>query len=155
MPLPAAWVDKIFSRLALAYGRDFLARWEGQEMAEVKADWARELQGFADMPYAIAHGLENIPADKPPTAKQFRAICNTVPARQLMGLPAPAEKPSAGVAARIATIAQAACNDPRAWASRLRDIELNRGGELPSGQIMTRAQREMWRTALRMEEVAE
>ena len=38
--------------------------------------------------------------------------------------------------------------DYKAWARRLRDIELNRGGELPNGRKMTRAQREMWRTAL-------
>ena len=41
--------------------------------------------------------------------------------------------------------------DPKAWARRLQRIELEQGGILPSGSKMTRAQREMWRTALESE----
>lgn len=38
MSLPAAWIDKIFTKLTLAYGRDFLGRWEGHrpERCEVR-----------------------------------------------------------------------------------------------------------------------
>jgi hypothetical protein len=147
MSLPASWVDRIFEKLTVAYGHDFLRRWEGLDMAMVKADWAEELAGYGSMPYAIKYGIEHLPADKPPTAKQFRAICNTVPVATQMALPAPLEKPSPAVLERIASVGVVA-GDPRAWANRLRDIELNHGGYMPNGLKMTRAAREMWRTAL-------
>lgn len=72
----ASLVEAIFTKSALVYGRDFLGRWEGQDLNEVKADWERELSGFLHNPAAVAYGLQNLPADKPPTVLQFRAICN-------------------------------------------------------------------------------
>ena len=61
MSLPAAWTDKIFKKMTLAYGRDFLARWEGIDLNDVKSDWSHELAGFADHPEAIAYALANLP----------------------------------------------------------------------------------------------
>lgn len=153
MSLPASWVDRIFEKLTVAYGHDFLRRWEGLDMAMVKADWADELAGYGSMPQAIKYGLDNLPADKPPTAKQFRAICNTVPMATHLALPAPVEPQSEAVRARVAAVGQVA-GDPKAWAKRLRDIELNHGGYMPNGLKMTRAAREMWRTALESEAAA-
>lgn len=77
--LPLPWVQKIFQKLNLVYGRDFLSRWEGQELGAVMGDWAHELRGFADKPQAIAYALQHLP-EKPPTVLQFRAICNASPA---------------------------------------------------------------------------
>lgn len=153
MSLPAAWVDRIFDKLTVAYGHEFLRRWEGLDQALVKADWAHELAGFEAMPYAIKHGLENLPMDKPPTARSFRALCNTVPMATNLGLAAPSAKPPPAVAARLASVG-AVAGDPKAWARRLRDIELSAGGELPNGRHLTGAQREMWRTALAAEQEA-
>lgn len=93
MSLPAPWVDKIFAKLALAYGRDFLARWEGLEIADVKADWAHELGGFAVQPEAIAYALQHPPV-KAPTVIEFRAICRQAPAPEAPRLEAPKADPA-------------------------------------------------------------
>jgi hypothetical protein len=76
MSLPEAWVDRIFEKLSLVYGHQFLSRWDGMAMADVKADWAHELRGFQQNPRAISYGLEHLPAGRPPTVLEFRAICN-------------------------------------------------------------------------------
>lgn len=90
--LPAAWVEKVFQKLSLVYGRDFLSRWEGQDLAEVQADWAHELAGYINAPHAIKYALENLP-DKPPTVLQFRATCRLAPAPSVPRLPEPALSP--------------------------------------------------------------
>ena len=65
--LPLAWVEKVFRKLTVVYGRDFMARWEGQEINDVIEDWAEELAGFVNWPEAIAWALKNLPDSKPPT----------------------------------------------------------------------------------------
>lgn len=77
--LPAAWVDSIFSRLAVRYGTAFTDKWRDVDPALVKADWGRELGGFADKPECIAHALENLPPIKAPTVSEFRFIANGAP----------------------------------------------------------------------------
>jgi hypothetical protein len=89
----ASLVDAIFTKCALVYGRDFLSRWEGQDLAEVKADWERELSGFLNQPAAVLHALQNLPADKPPTVLQFRAICNRYEAPRPLELAPPKADP--------------------------------------------------------------
>lgn len=74
MSLPMPWIEKIFQKLALTYGRDFIGRWEGIPLEEVKADWAHELSGYQQSPNAIHYALTNLPL-KPPTVYEFRAIC--------------------------------------------------------------------------------
>lgn len=86
-------VDLIFTKCGLVYGRDFLSRWEGMDIGEVKADWRRELGSFLNDPQAIKYGLENLPADKPPTVLQFRAVCNRRPDPPVAMLPAPKPTP--------------------------------------------------------------
>ena len=68
MTMPSSWVDKIFQKLTLVYGRDFLGRWEGVPLEEVKDDWAHELSGYENAPAAISYALQNLPP-KPPTCK--------------------------------------------------------------------------------------
>lgn len=86
-------VDLIFTKCSLVYGRDFLSRWEGLDLAEVKADWVRELGGLLRSPAAIVYGLERLPVDRPPTVLQFRALCIGAPGDVRRGvdlaLPAP------------------------------------------------------------------
>lgn len=79
MNLPAHWVDKIFTKLTLAYGRDFLGRWEGVSLVDVKADWAHELAGYQNAPDVLAYVLQNLPAGKPPTVYDFRLMCSNAP----------------------------------------------------------------------------
>lgn len=68
-------VDLIFAKCALIYGRDFAGKWEGMNLVEVKADWARELGVWLYRPKAVLHALERLPADRPPNVLQFRALC--------------------------------------------------------------------------------
>lgn len=77
MSLPDAWVDRIFDKLTVVYGHQFLSRWDGMELADVKADWAHELRGFAQNLGALKYGLEHLPVSKPPSVLEFRAICNS------------------------------------------------------------------------------
>jgi hypothetical protein len=95
MPIP--WVEKIFQKLILTYGRDFTGRWEGVPMEEVKADWAHELDGYQNNPSAIKYALQNLPA-KPPTVYEFRAICQRGPLESVPAL----EKPSATYTPEVA-----------------------------------------------------
>lgn len=75
---PASLVEMIFAKCALVYGRDFLSRWEGLPLAEVKADWERELGGWLNRPHAVRHALENLP-ERPPHVLTFRAMCERAP----------------------------------------------------------------------------
>jgi hypothetical protein len=80
--LPGDWVDQIFRKLSIRYGRQFMARWDGINEADVKSDWADVLGGFLRRPDAIAFALDNLPTDHPPTATQFRDLCNAMPAER-------------------------------------------------------------------------
>jgi hypothetical protein len=79
MSLRAEFVDVLFDRLSLRYGRAFLARWKGLDLQAVKADWARELSSYAERPDAIEHALALADPAEPPTAAQFRDLCSTPP----------------------------------------------------------------------------
>lgn len=91
MSLPSVWVDRIFTKLSLVYGRDFLSRWEGLELDDVKADWAHELSGMAVRPERIKYALEHLPASKPPTVLDFRVLCMQAQFDELPALPAPSD----------------------------------------------------------------
>lgn len=86
MSLPLPWVEKIFEKLTLVYGRGFLNRWEGIDLAAVKADWAHELADFEheNTRMKIAFALANLPTDKPPTVLEFRKIAWSAPHVELV-----------------------------------------------------------------------
>lgn len=142
MPLPASWVERIFQKLSLVYGRDFISRWEGQEMAAVMADWGHELDGWQHQPEAIRYALEHLPVDKPPTVLQFRALCNRRPEPTALAITNDVRAEPEKVAALAASITRAPQNDHRAWARALRDRE-------QGGERLSMAQRDAWRTALK------
>lgn len=147
MSLQSAWIDALFAKLAVRYGAAFMRQWPDADIEAVKADWADVLDGLSGV--SIRYGLENLPADKPPNALQFRAICNRRPDEAPLAIAHKALAEPEKVAALVASVKTEQARDTKAWARRLKDIEENRGGILPSGQKMTRAQREMWRDALR------
>lgn len=124
MSLPTKWVEALFTKLQLTYGRDFLGRWEGVNLADVKTDWGHELAGFERHPECIAYALAHLPA-KAPTVMEFRAVCRLAPraevaevAGQLERTPAAPERVAAELAklAPLRTRAQAESKD---WARRL------------------------------------
>jgi hypothetical protein len=87
--LPDAWIDRIFDKLALTYGRAWAAKWDGLDVGAVKTNWANELAGLEAQPEAIRYGLMNLPADRPPTVLEFRAIARRCPAPNLPRLGTP------------------------------------------------------------------
>lgn len=144
MSLPLPWIEKIFQKLTLAYGRDFLGRWEGVPIADVKTDWADCLSGFGGQPQAIAWALANLPDSKAPTAQEFRAICRRAPAPDVPRLPEPKADPArmAAELARLAPVraatAATAFVDHRAWAKRL--IARHDAGEVLNRATLCMAQ---------------
>lgn len=123
MSLPAPWIDKIFTKLTLAYGRDFIARWEGIELNDVKSDWGHELAGFAEHPEAIAYALANLPP-KAPSVIEFRALARRAPLPEVKLLEAPRANPER-VASELAKLApmrvrkSAEVQGGNEWAHRL------------------------------------
>ena len=89
MALPLSWVDRIFDKMMLTYGRDFTGRWDGLPMASVKNDWAHELSGFEVHPEAIKHALLNLNPTKPPTVLEFRNMAANAPKMATIELPLP------------------------------------------------------------------
>ena len=141
MSLPAAWVDRLFQKLAVTYGRDFTSRWEGMNADDVKADWGRELAGFAQSPDSIKYGLENLPADKPPTVLQFRDLCRRMPSKAPLALPPPDPNPEVAKAAIGALKRLSGASGSKAWAEALKRSE-EKGGRL------TKFQRDAWREVI-------
>ncbi len=99
MQLPASWVDSLFARLAVRYGSAWTAKWEGLDMAAVRADWADELAGYAARPDAIRHALGHLPPDRPPNVSQFLLLCRNSPEPMpaLLKAPAPTDEEKAKV----------------------------------------------------------
>ena len=139
MSLQTAWVDKIFTKLTLAYGRDFLGRWEGVSITDVKTDWAHELAAFGQWPEAIAHALSNLSA-KPPTVYEFREIAYKCHREKPMQLEAPA-KQNPEIVARVkeALAAPGGVVDHKSWARKI--LMEHKGGikKNPTSLAMARA----------------
>lgn len=144
MSLPIEWTEKIFKKLSLAYGRDFLGRYEGVPLADVKTDWSHELSGFEAHPEAIKHALQNLHPSKPPTVFEFRNICAQAPKMAAVELPRPPQDPAivAAIRSRIHG-ADRAPSGMRDWARRLKASH-------ESGGRLTRYQVNSYRQALGM-----
>lgn len=122
MSLPIAWVDKLFEKLAIRYGREFLGRWEGMPIADIKTDWSDVLSGFRDHPDSIAWALDNLPEVKAPTATEFRALCRKAPAPNVPQLEAPkaSRERMAAELEKLAPIVKRKEVDQKDWARRLK-----------------------------------
>lgn len=142
MSLPAAWVDRIFHRLTMVFGRDFLSRYEGLSTDDVKAECAEDLAGFQQSPAAIKFALEILPSDKPPTSLQFRDLCRKAPQYAPKALPAPAPDPAIAAKA-LEALKPARRTDPLQWAHDLKERE---GRD--ARKSLTEFQRKAWREAL-------
>lgn len=150
--LPDSWVDEIFARMTVAYGSDWIMKWEGVDAAAVKQQWAKDLGGFVNRKDAIIHALEHLPVDRAPNSMQFRVICMNAPYDDPMpALPAP-ELP--GMPPRKADISrlqdamerykqlrEELKKKPRQWAYDLQEREKR-------GDHLSEWQRRAWRDAL-------
>lgn len=135
MSLPADWVDYVFSKLTLVYGRDFLSRWEGLDIDVVKADWAKELDGYDRHPALLEHAFTHLP-ERPPTVIEFRRIAKAGPDIQPEQMrlgndrtPASAEFIAAEVK-RLQPLLRTLPRDPRQWARDL--VARHESGRRPS-----------------------
>lgn len=149
MPLHNSWVERIFTRMGLRYGDAWVRKWEGFDIALVKADWAHELDGVsAD---SIVYALGYLPSDWPPTVSAFKEICNRAPEPERPRLNEP--KPDPEVAAQVMASMPRfqGPKDPKAWARALKEREEQHRGVLVSGKKMTITQKAMWRAALGVE----
>lgn len=95
MSLPSSWVDHLFTKLATTYGAPFLAQYTDVDIKDVKADWGDFLAHYEQHPKALSFALENLPADKPVNALQFRNLCRQAPVPDVPALPPPAPNPTA------------------------------------------------------------
>ena len=121
MSLPLPWINRIFDKLALVYGRDFLDRWGGIPIAQVKTDWCHELAGFENHPDAIKHALQTLPMDRPPTVYQFRDAAPKAPKMAAIELPLPPPDP-VFVKKLVSQLSKPVQNDHgmKDWAYRLK-----------------------------------
>lgn len=92
MSLPRQWVERIFEKLAVVYGQDFVRLWEGMDMDRVMDDWANRLAPYERAKHALQFALENLPA-RPPNCIQFEAIAQRAPAKPMVQLEAPRADP--------------------------------------------------------------
>lgn len=146
MPMPAYWIDKIFDKLTMVYGHQFIGRWSGLDLSKVKADWAHELDGIENRPKAIAYALQHLDPDNPPTVLQFREICRRAPEPKQPALPAPEVNQAAAAAAIERAVMQA--TKPK------HDVLHNQREHMRleiQGVKLNKAQRDFWRIALRSE----
>lgn len=122
MSLPIAWVDKLFEKLSIRYGRDFLGRWEGMPIADIKTDWSDVLSGFKGHPDSIAWALDNLPESKAPTATEFRALCRKAPTPNVPQLEAPkaSRERMAAELEKLEPIVKRKEIDMKDWARRLK-----------------------------------
>lgn len=148
--LDARWIDRIMTKLALAYPGRFPPRAVPVDL--LKDEWARELSGLSAED--IKHAMQNLPGDHPPNAIQFKAICHSRP--KPFNLPTPiaytAPTPVQVETNRALVAAFDARKGPgfdtKAWARKLRQREAN-------GEKLSRIQSEYWREALAREMAAE
>lgn len=81
--IPAAWVDRLFERLATLYGRQWIDLWADVPLADVKDAWQSALAGCSGE--QIRRALEHLSTHNKfaPTAPEFAVI-----ARQFRDEPA-------------------------------------------------------------------
>lgn len=142
-PLPMQWIDRLFTKLTLTYGAPFMARYDGLDLAMVKAEWAEGLAGYqVDHGAAITWALGALP-DRAPNLIEFRALCRhaPTPAKKLLEGPPP-EKPNPEMLAKVAEVlTEKAPADAKQWA---RDLAEKDAQGLP----LSVTQRRMYRAAL-------
>lgn len=149
MALPSEWIERLFTRLELAYGHRFLSQWPGIDPAVVKADWAEKLDGFENHREALQFALANLPADNPVNAMQFRDLARRAPDKPVKALPAP--PPDKSKAAEALAMARAAFSRKGDRLDTLRELaESDARDGTYRGRPVTLAQRQTYRQALGM-----
>ncbi|WP_312165889.1 hypothetical protein [Massilia timonae] len=72
--LPEAWVERLFERMLLEYGKRFADQWAQADMDKLIGYWAQELSGFSGN--ELKRGLDALSQrDWPPTLPEFKRLC--------------------------------------------------------------------------------
>jgi len=72
--LPEAWVERLFERMLLEYGKRFADQWAQADMDKLIAYWADELAGYSGN--ELKRGLDALSQrDWPPTLPEFKRMC--------------------------------------------------------------------------------
>jgi len=106
-----AAIDRLFERLQMTYGAEFLNKWANLNAGEVKSHWAHELASFSDNLNAIGWALQNLP-DRCPNLIEFKSLVKHAPKPTTMALEAP-KAPVEVVDRVMAEIASKAFKLPR------------------------------------------
>lgn len=121
--IPIKWVDKIFERFMVLYGRKFAEMWAGIPEDGLKKAWAEDLAQYKSRPEAIKWALEACKRlDWPPTMSEFLKLCEQAPKPiEALHLPAPIDKEKAAMRLDAAAGALLHKNetDHLRWAKRL------------------------------------
>lgn len=74
IPLPESWIEKMFHKMLLDYGKKFTDQWGGADTDELIAHWAREMASYTGP--EIKRGLAAMESrDWPPTLPEFKKMC--------------------------------------------------------------------------------
>lgn len=72
--LPSSWVEALFDRMLLNFGKRFTDQWGSADPDKLYAHWARELSGYSRE--ELARGAAALEArDWPPTLPDFKRMC--------------------------------------------------------------------------------
>lgn len=144
MSLESRWVDLIFTKLALVYGRRFWEQYPGLDPEVVRGNWAHDLDGMTGP--AIQHALSNLPKDWPPNVLQFKDLCRQMRRPDYAKLPPPTHAVPCppGLRERFKAAVQGMREGPD---DRLRWARVLRARE-QRGDRLTPAQRNAWRAVL-------
>ena len=129
-------IDAIFGRMAIRYGAEWMRKWEGVDIAAVKADWSQELRGFASNLEPLRYALKNLPI-KCPTVAEFRNVANSCPPPEFKLLPAPhagAEYAKQVVGTVKERVSKFPKRDPKQWAWDLK-VRHEKGEKLGAHQV--------------------
>lgn len=73
-PLPTAWIEKLFERMAALYGSKFADMWRGTDPEQVKALWSQELGKLSRE--EVTKGAQALMTlEWPPSLPQFINLC--------------------------------------------------------------------------------
>lgn len=148
--LPIAWVDRIFDKLAITYGKAFSNQYEGLSTDTVKGNWATELGRYAKRPDAIKWALENLPA-KPPNVVEFRNLCRDAPNPDVIKLPPPTRTPMPEkVAEAFSVLFKGKPGDGKGWAQSI--LDRHERGEKVSCTALRMAKEAMQREGVKHEQ---
>lgn len=72
--LPEAWVERLFERMLLDYGKKFSDQWGGADTDTLIAHWSRELAGYSGAELKL--GMDALSSREwPPTLPEFKRLC--------------------------------------------------------------------------------